>query len=543
LELFYIPKVIFLHFFIFIFSILLGQSRPNYILPGDFPNINIVEDIPLHDNYHMFFSSYSMVPLFDRNYLIILDSYGDLAFFKKMNMPTMDFKIQKNGLLSYISPSYPNWRWTAYTMDDSYTLIDSFEVSDPFDTDSHDFLLLENGNYIMLGSSYQYLDLTDYGGPEVSRVEGCIIQEFNQDKELIFQWSSFDHFELDDLLHRTLNAPQVDYVHANSIEVDHDGNFILSSRHLCEITKINRSSGEIIWRLGGKNNQFSFIEQFYNNHATPTPFCSQHDVRVLGNGNITFFDNGNDKFPKYSRAVEYEIDEINKTAELVWEYRDTVNYSAFLGNVQKLNNGNIMSVWNSQDPNIATTIKEIKPDCTIAMHIDLPIIVDSNNNKVGDYNYRAFKYDWSGIQNRPTLWYDTLNSSFNINFVQFGDSTIEKYYIYNGKNQSLLSKYDSTTNTRYTFDNLEIGIEQFYAVSSKNYDFPENQLSDLIMFKSYFLNYGDINYDTYINIFDLLYLCDMINNNYLVNLSADYNQDSIIDVHDINSIIDFLISN
>jgi len=35
------------------------------------------------------------------------------------------------------------------------------------------------------------------------------------------------------------------------------------------------------------------------------------------------FDNGNYRSPQYSRAVEYELDEENMTATLVWQYRNT----------------------------------------------------------------------------------------------------------------------------------------------------------------------------------------------------------------------------
>ena len=34
---------------------------------------------------------------------------------------------------------------------------------------------------------------------------------------------------------------------------------MISSRHLNEITKISRTTGDIIWRFGGKNNQFTFV--------------------------------------------------------------------------------------------------------------------------------------------------------------------------------------------------------------------------------------------------------------------------------------------
>ncbi len=63
------------------------------------------------------------------------------------------------------------------------------------------------------------------------------------------------------------------------------GIILLSFRHLNEVTKIDSSSGEIIWRLGGKQNQFTFL-------GDTMPFSAQHDARRIANGNLTLFDNG-----------------------------------------------------------------------------------------------------------------------------------------------------------------------------------------------------------------------------------------------------------
>ena len=69
-----------------------------------------------------------------------------------------------------------------------------------------------------------------------------------------------------------------------------------------EITKIDRQTGDIIWRLGGVNNEFTFLNDSLDfQHSIPTPFCYQHDIRRLRNGNITIYDNGNYKHPKYSQ--------------------------------------------------------------------------------------------------------------------------------------------------------------------------------------------------------------------------------------------------
>src|SRR5262245_47329771 len=139
------------------------------------------------------------------------------------------------------------------------------------------------------------------GGRSDAIVIGLIIQELDQEKNVVFQWRSWDHFQITDVMSHSLNSSVVDYVHGNSIDVDSDCNLIISCRHMNEVTKISRASGEIIWRLGGRNNQFAIDD--------PIRFSHQHDVRRLPNGNLTLFDNGNFRLPLFSRAVEYAIDE------------------------------------------------------------------------------------------------------------------------------------------------------------------------------------------------------------------------------------------
>ena len=86
--------------------------------------------------------------------------------------------------------------------------------------------------------------------------------------------------------------------------------FFLISRSLNEVTKINRQTGDIIWRLGGKNNQYTFTD--------PTSmFSFPHDFRKLPNGNFTVFDNGNGRNPPYSRALEYSINQTDKVVDVV----------------------------------------------------------------------------------------------------------------------------------------------------------------------------------------------------------------------------------
>ena len=94
-----------------------------------------------------------------------------------------------------------------------------------------------------------------------------------------------------------------DYFHLNSIEPDHDGNLLISSRNTWAVYKVNHGTGAIIWTLGGKDSSFKL--------GRGASFAFQHDVRVRAYGDqfLTMFDDG--AGPPYvhsqSRALKLEL--------------------------------------------------------------------------------------------------------------------------------------------------------------------------------------------------------------------------------------------
>ena len=465
---------------LYVCVVLCNPTNPNYSIPLDFPQIAVsINNNP--DSGYIFLSTYTNEQPIINNYLMILDNLGEPIFFRKTNGYAHDFKVQPSGHLSYIEALSPNSQKTAYIMNNHYAVIDSF-TSENYWMDNHEFQLLLNGNALLGARAYRTVDLSQIieGGSPVAQVEDYIIQEIDQNKNIVFEWNSADYFELTDAPHIDLTSQHIYYVHANAIEIDTDGNILLSSRHMDEITKIDRQTGDIIWRLGGVNNEFTFLNDSLDfQHSIPTPFCYQHDIRRLTNGNITIYDNGNYKHPKYSRMVEYQLDELNMTATLTWEYRDSLfNYSPWMGNVQRLQNENIIGAWNMTD--FPTTIIEVGQDCTKTFELSIEEYFDDNNNKRGVWIYRAFRFDWEGTADKPYLWENTYDNSFELNFVQFGENNVIQYYIYHGLSQDMMSKIDSTTNNSYQISNINLGVTNFFQVSSHNFPDIESSLSNVI---------------------------------------------------------------
>lgn len=344
-------------------------------LPPDFPRITVTTNSSPSPG-RFFLSNFKMIGSY-APYLIILNNDGNPFFYRKMLNNCYDFKVQPNGKLTYAD--YNKHKF--YMLDTNYVLIDSFACVNGYTTDEHDLQILPNGHIFLMSYDPQIVDMSQIvpGGDTAATVIGLVLQELDANRNLVFQWRSWDHFEITDATHEDLTAKQIDYVHGNAIEIDNDGNIVISSRHLDEITKIHRITGNIIWRWGGKNNQFVFINDTIG-------FSHQHAIRRIANGNFTLFDNGNYHTPKFSRALEYAVDEQAKTATLVWEYRHLPSsiYSSAMGNVQRLANGNTIVSWGVNNSS-AVVLTEVKPDNTKAYEFTFPIAL---------YNYRGFKFDW-----------------------------------------------------------------------------------------------------------------------------------------------------
>ena len=326
-------------------------------------------------------------------YLIITDVNGLPYWYRQLSWDCDDFKKQWNGHLSYYTVS----DYTHYELDSNYNTLHTYRCGNQYLTDGHDFRLLANGHAYVMAYDPETVNMSDSvaGGNPNATVTGLIIQEVDPNQIVYFQWRSWDHFSILDSWHQNLQAENIDYVHGNAIEVDNDNNLIISSRHLDEITKIDRATGDIIWRFGGKNNQFAFL-------GDTLKFTYQHAIRRIANGNLTLFDNGNFHNPPFSRAVEYNMDTANKTATLVWEYRHSPTvYSSAMGYVQRLANGNTLIGWGYTNPSVT----EVRTDGTVAFEMSLP---------QGIISYRAYKFDWGGAPVSVDNNSGTIPSAFSL---------------------------------------------------------------------------------------------------------------------------------
>jgi hypothetical protein len=324
---------------------------------------------------------------------MIVDDRGEVVWFRPPQGRygrAHDLKVQ-----SYRGKSVLTWMdgLNEYGIfDHSYREIARLSAGNGYNGD-HEFLISPQDTALILIYDPVPWDLSSIGGLKNDRVWQGIVQELDiESGEVLFEWHSLEHVGLDET-YATVSQdgrPGLDYFHVNSIEVDHDSNLIVSARQTFTVYKIDRNTGEVMWRLGGKKSDFEM--------GPGTRFAFQHDARRQPDGTITVFDNGttifHDNVPEAveeSRGIVLELDEEQMNASLVHEYtHPDKQYAHASGNVQLLPNGNVFVGWGR-----ALVFSECSRDGKLLFDARLP-----PHNR----SYRYFRFPWSGHPTDPPRW-------------------------------------------------------------------------------------------------------------------------------------------
>jgi hypothetical protein len=227
--------------------------------------------------------------------------------------------------------------------DSSYQEVAQVHANGAYQGDLHEFLLTDAGTalFTCYGQATGAL-----GAGEAS--DGAyyygVVQEVDvATGRLLFEWRSDEHVSFDESYVPRPASPDVpwDYFHINSIDVDPiDGNLIISSRNAWAAYKLDRSSGEVLWRLGGKLSDFAM--------GTGACFAFQHDVRRHPDGTLTLFDDqaGPPDEASQSRGLVLRLDESSRTATVLDQYHHSpALLSRALGSMQDLGQGHRFVGW------------------------------------------------------------------------------------------------------------------------------------------------------------------------------------------------------
>jgi hypothetical protein len=327
---------------------------------------------------------------------MILDQSGGLVWFKALPEHTSatNFSVQ-----AYEGKPALTW-WQGNISvhgfgqgedtiaDATYTDIAHVKAGNGVQADLHDFQLTPQGTALITAYDPILCDLSSIGAPAYGGVTDGLLQEIDVKTGLVmFQWTSLDHVALSESYtpaKTTSPAWPFDFFHINSIALQRSGNLLISARNTWTTYDVNRQTGQILWRLGGKRSSFAM--------GSGTGTAWQHDPRELPNGSISVFDNGaGPAVHRQSRGIVVSLDPRRKTATLVGQILHPPPLLAeSQGNMQALANGDWFLGW-GQVPDFS----ELSSTGQLLLDAHFPAHTQS---------YRAFSFVWTGTPaHQPTL--------------------------------------------------------------------------------------------------------------------------------------------
>jgi hypothetical protein len=311
---------------------------------------------------------------------LIVDNRGEPVWFNPAAAGATDFRVQqyrgKPVLTWWEGHSELGYGFGHYVIaDTSYREIKVVRAGNGFSGDLHGFQITPQGTAL--------IPIYHREGPLLD----SLLQEIDiASGKVLFQWRASDHVPVSESYVPRQRGKLFDYFHINSVDKEPDGDFLVSARNTSTVYEISRSTGDVLWRLGGKKSDFAM--------GAGTVFHWPHDARRQPDGTITIFDNGAaPPLEKHSRALVLRLDLSTKRAALSRQYVHPLGLLApHQGNVQRLPDGHVFVGFGGLP--YFTEFAE-----------DGKVIFDAHFPASGD-SYRAYRFPWVGRPaGRPSVAY------------------------------------------------------------------------------------------------------------------------------------------
>jgi hypothetical protein len=316
--------------------------------------------------------------------LMLVDRLGRLVWFKPatQGQKPFDLKVQ-----TYQGKPVLTW-WEgvlvadfgsgkAQVADTTFNTIKTVSGANGLPMDLHEFTITSSGAGLATAYHETTTDLTAVKGAKQGRIINCYAQVLDlATGKATFDWNALEHVAVQESYKPVPASGKnlYDYVHVNSLQMLPDGSILISARNTWTVYKVNGTTGEIIWRMGGKKSDFQI--------EAAARFAWQHHATMLSSTEMTVFDNSTTKQAP-SRGLLLSVDESAMTVSLTQEFKaPTGFYSGTLGSVQLMPNGNVFVGWGTQP-----YFTEFASNGTQLMFGQLPLGVRS---------YRAFLVDLVG---------------------------------------------------------------------------------------------------------------------------------------------------
>jgi hypothetical protein len=331
-------------------------------VPNDFPKLEVLR--PGNPTPGWYLTTFGFGSTSGK-FAVILDNHGAPVWYKRTTQPVIDFKKLPSGALAYTPQR------GAYGIDavQGYWITNlqggptiKRQTSNPaaLPTDHHDYIEFAGGRTLVSYPLVKPVAQTPLFGGSPDYVDG-VIEEQNVGGAPTWTWRVSDRFAPAEATF-PLNfavSPFIpgfpnawDVSHINAIDRMPDGDYVVTTRHLDAVFRVDRSSptGAIDWVLGGpipsaltpplgRPAPLTVVGDPYGGPKRP------HDARFDPVGNVlTMFDNQAGVSGRFPRAVAYEINVAAGTATMLWEIRNGVIGGDTLGSVRQAG-GSVLIGW------------------------------------------------------------------------------------------------------------------------------------------------------------------------------------------------------
>jgi len=348
-------------------------------LPTNFPPITVTTNYAsgVADGYIFMTDSYKATNF--GYYVMMVTNDGTPVWYKQLTNAAFDFKELPNGYLHY-AQQYQALSWggggyvTHEILDENFNDVESIRAGNGYNAECHDFQMLPNGHVLVTSYYMTRVDMSKIvtNGNPAALVSGAIIQELDAQRNVVFQWRSWDHYPFTSQWVNSTAAVISSMFHVNCVFEDTDGNIVISTPQW--VKKISRQTGQVMWHLGGAENQFTFVGV---SPLEGTNSFAGHAINRLPNGDVLIYKNGTP-----SKAYEYALDETNKIATYVWSFTPHPSVSGpSQGDAQRLPNGNTFIGWGGT--------AGVAPVCTEVSGTN--VVFQMGFTNAGVTSYRAFR--------------------------------------------------------------------------------------------------------------------------------------------------------
>jgi hypothetical protein len=231
----------------------------------------------------------------------------------------------------------------------------------------------------LAGNYFLNFELDKAGTSGSTKIDNQMLEELTPAMDVAWSWKLFDHVQP--------AGTREELCHGNHLNLDWTPGIAYYNCRYLGLFKIDRTSGDVLWRLGGTYDKTSLGPGDFTFSPPESQFSDAHEPEFHSDGTLILYDNGGfsqggGTTQYHSRVVEYKIDESAKTATRTWEFPGTFVvdswykdkwYSPYWGDADWLANGNVLIAAAVKSASASSRLIEVSRAGKVVWELTLPV--------------------------------------------------------------------------------------------------------------------------------------------------------------------------